>query len=242
MEHFADSEMAEAHLAYGTGESLKMYGNQCIKAVCNVTKSKRATLPFGQELGYHSFRERSVPLYLKLVYTPNDQVATDPMGNLSQAPPSSPLVVHLPDDPSLNKEGPSCGIPSSLGPSLPRAVARSRLSEFLNVTFNSSFHQSSRASPASVLIGRELAHSLLAMWGSDQLLVYSSAQPHANRCKKAFRCLKRAQKKVASIYNKAKTPPTFTGGSTTLASTSPWMLHVLRLVCKDKIVQRDLVW
>nr|CAD7423102.1 unnamed protein product [Timema monikensis] len=72
--------------------------------------------------------------------------------------------------------------------------------EFLNVAFNSSFHESTYASPASVFLRWEFKHPLLSMRDVDPLLGGDGGVSLKDGCQEAFERLKTAHRKVSARY------------------------------------------
>nr|CAD7201905.1 unnamed protein product [Timema douglasi] len=84
--------------------------------------------------------------------------------------------------------------------------------DFMNVALNSAFHESVKATSASIFMNRDLNHPLLTTWDIDPLLSEAYDRPFEEKCELAFRNLQKSQRKVASTYNRGRVPVLFKVG------------------------------
>lgn len=83
---------------------------------------------------------------------------------------------------------------------------------WFQIAFNSASHDSTKASPASLFLGRQINHPLELQWNLESLLNDANPQPLERRWENALTSLKRARQLREARYNQGRLPNTLKSG------------------------------
>lgn len=92
---------------------------------------------------------------------------------------------------------------------------------WFQVAFNSSQHDSTGTTPASLFLGREITHPLQLAWKLDHLVPQDPKAPTEERWQKALEALQHAQQKRQRYYDRDRQPHTFKPGDWVLYRLHP---------------------
>ncbi|PNF29729.1 hypothetical protein B7P43_G12157 [Cryptotermes secundus] len=109
--------------------------------------------------------------------------------------------------------------------------------ESLALAFNSAWHESTAATPASLFLGRDLNHPLGLRWELAELDLGKDARGLQQFWESALSNLKRARARVAERYNKGRRQAEFRVGDIVLLR-----LHPLSSRSQQRSAKLDLKW
>lgn len=92
---------------------------------------------------------------------------------------------------------------------------------WFQVAFNSSKHESTGVTPASLFLGREIKHPLQLAWNLDRLVPSSARIPTELQWEKALESLRHARQKRENYYNRGRIPNPFKPGDWVLYRLHP---------------------
>ncbi|XP_023714670.1 uncharacterized protein LOC111868341 [Cryptotermes secundus] len=110
----------------------------------------------------------------------------------------------------------------------------------LAVAFNTAWHESTGATPALLLLGRELNHPLGMRWELSEVDLQQSPHDTKDFWGQALANLKRAQDRVARCYNALRSEAVFRPGDLVLEKRHPQSSNILQQSAKIAIKRSGL--